>query len=433
MKRIALAVAGLVLASSAWAVDTTGEWGVCISGGGGPFGCPNPAGFSAPLVSATGQFSLDLSFQAGTPCILSGTVDSGTGVMTLDDVTPGCAPFILGFTGTATDTTITGTLTLFGCFAYTIGGAKACGTCDDGNVCTIDGCGTTPCSAPSSSCTIAFPDGRACDPTNGCLLNGTCYQGECTGSQMVCNDHNPCTNDSCDPGTGDCVFTPNSAPCSDGSACTVGDTCSGGTCVSGPEQECGPCENCSTAGCVVAPATGCRLSTSPERSKLIVKDGADDTKDKLSWTWAAGEATAAADFGDPVGTDDYTLCIYDGVSAPTPRLFVEAAAPAGGACTGGTSCWKPKGTPPGSKGFLYKDSAILLPDGLKNVKLQPGASGRAKVKVKGQGPNLALPSPMNVTLPVVVQLRAQNGRCFESTFTAAQVDQEDLFRAKASQ
>jgi hypothetical protein len=188
------------------------------------------------------------------------------------------------------------------------------------------------------------------------------------------------------------------------------------------------------AGCVTRPKTGCRHSISPTKSKLALKDSSDDARDKVSWTWAAGEATTSADFGDPVASDDYTLCIYDDTNTTgTPRLFLESAAPAGGSCASGGSCWTGKGNPPGTKGFLYKDSAILLPDGLKSVKLTPGVAGRAKVKAKGQGPNLELPSPMNVTLPVVVQLRAENGQCFESTFTAAQTSTEDVFKAKASE
>ena len=46
-----------------------------------------------------------------------------------------------------------------------------------------------------------------------------------------CNDNNDCTDDTCNVGTGDCVFTPNSEPCNDGLFCTLTDQCSGGACV----------------------------------------------------------------------------------------------------------------------------------------------------------------------------------------------------------
>ena len=79
-----------------------------------------------------------------------------------------------------------------------------------------------------------------------------------------------------------------------------------------------------------------------------------------------------------------------------------------------------------------KDSKILLPDGLKRVKVQPGAAGKAKASVAGLGTNLELPSPMNVTLPVLAQLQVEHGACFESTFTTAKLSVEDTFKATSS-
>jgi len=55
-----------------------------------------------------------------------------------------------------------------------------------------------------------------------------------------CNDNNECTDDTCNVGTGDCVFTPNdSNACNDGLFCTETDQCSGGTCV-GTGNPCTP-------------------------------------------------------------------------------------------------------------------------------------------------------------------------------------------------
>jgi len=72
----------------------------------------------------------------------------------------------------------------------------------------------------------------------------------------------------------------------------------------------------------------------------------------------------------------------------------------------------------------------LLPDGLARVMLTPGAAGKAKTVVKGRGANLDMPSPLDVTVPVRVQLQAENGQCWEATYTSAQQDREDVFRAK---
>jgi hypothetical protein len=437
VSRVAALVAALVLAAApVRAVDITGTWSMCLSGGGAF--CP--ATLTGVLTSSGGQFTFDLRGEGtAIACVVSGTVDSGTGVLTVTDSTQ-CQVYA-GLTATATDTSITGSFSFLLCSPYVLTGVKACAGCDDGNDCSVDGCGATACSEPASSCTEAYlPFGSACNDGQLCTVNDQCGLGGpgiCGGEPKPCVDFNICTDSTCDPSDGHCIFIPNTKPCSDGDVCTANDTCSGGSCVPGPPLACNPCETCVSAGgagCVVGPKPGCRHSIAPAKSKLALKDSSDDARDKVTWTWAAGEATSANAFLDPVADDDYTLCVYDDTSNPgMPRLFLQSTAPAGGSCANGGSCWIGKGNPPGSKGFLYKDSAILLPDGLKNVKLQPGASGRAKVKAKGQGPNLALPSPMNVTLPVVVQLRVENGQCFESTFTAAQVDQEDLFRAKASQ
>ncbi len=88
-----------------------------------------------------------------------------------------------------------------------------------------------------------------CNPQGACVLvtadNGTpCDTGawnECVGFQCqgglcqelavkTCNDDNPCTDDTCVPGTG-CVFSANAASCDDLNPCTGGDTCAEGVCV----------------------------------------------------------------------------------------------------------------------------------------------------------------------------------------------------------
>src|SRR5262245_57734918 len=63
------------------------------------------------------------------------------------------------------------------------------------------------------------PSGLACKPDGRCLA--TCGDG------TDCDDHNPCTDDSCDLMTG-CAYTNNTWPCDDGNACTDGDQCSSG-------------------------------------------------------------------------------------------------------------------------------------------------------------------------------------------------------------
>jgi hypothetical protein len=418
---------GLAFATTAHAVDVSGEWAVCLSLDAG-FGCP--ATLTATLVgTAPDQFTMTFGYPAS--CSLGGTVDGGTGAMTASGSCLAAGGY---FSGTATDTTMSGTIGLSGALcAYDFQGVRSCGACDDGVECTTDGCGTTACSAPASSCTHAeATPGATCTDGSTCTNGDHCEGTTCSGYAVNCGDNNPCTTEYCVPDVG-CVFDFNSNPCNDGDACTTGDTCSEGQCVGGPATVCGRCERCSPVlGCLVGPKSGCRTPVDPKRSSLVLKNNPSDTRDKLTWKWTNGQATTAADFGDPVASDDYTLCVFDQVTT-TPRIVLASSAPAASTCPFGASgapCWKGSGTPPGASGFTYRNAGLFSPDGLARVKLVPGAAGRAKVYVKGQGTNLEMPATLDVTPPVRVQLQAENGQCWETTYPTALQDREDVFRAK---
>jgi hypothetical protein len=125
----------------------------------------------------------------------------------------------------------------------------------------------------------------------------------------------------------------------------------------------------------------------------------------LVWDWARGTATAKTDFGDPVTSDGYALCVYDG-----GELAMRVTAPAGSACPGRTG-WR--STP---SGFRYRSKA-RTPDGLRSIALKQGADGRARVVVKGKGALLPLPDLASLTSPVTVQLRRSgNGPCWGAQY-----------------
>ncbi len=106
--------------------------------------------------------------------------------------------------------------------------------CDDGNSCTID-----PCNPAKGCVAVALPEGTACKPSDGCQQAGTCIEGACKGhSAVVCDDGNPCTDDSCDAGVGDCAHVANTAQCNDGNPCTKDDSCLGKLCVGVPLPSC---------------------------------------------------------------------------------------------------------------------------------------------------------------------------------------------------
>jgi hypothetical protein len=78
-----------------------------------------------------------------------------------------------------------------------------------------------------------------CEDGNQCTVDDHYLNGVCTaGPQMVCDDGNPETVDTCDPRTG-CVYTPirkpaaNGTPCNDGNACTVNEYFQNGACTGG--------------------------------------------------------------------------------------------------------------------------------------------------------------------------------------------------------
>ncbi len=121
-------------------------------------------------------------------------------------------------------------------------------TCDDNNACTRDGCN------PSTGC-YHDPVAGACNDGDPCTQDDRCVAGECTGDPLPCDDLDPCTDDACDPAAGECVHTPNMAPCDDGDLCTLGDACQTGVCVPGIAPDCSDGNVCTSDAC--EPAVGC--------------------------------------------------------------------------------------------------------------------------------------------------------------------------------
>jgi hypothetical protein len=82
---------------------------------------------------------------------------------------------------------------------------------------------------PAGSCD-GIADGTACDDGNPCSAGDTCANGACVGGPPPsCDDHEPCTDDSCNSAIG-CVHSNNVASCDDQDACTVNDQCASGRC-----------------------------------------------------------------------------------------------------------------------------------------------------------------------------------------------------------
>jgi hypothetical protein len=151
-----------------------------------------------------------------------------------------------------------------GCAAGVCVGQQTCcdsaADCDDANPCTLDACNA------SKSCAHApKPDGAACSDGSACTDGDACADGMCASTpQTPCSDDNPCTDDACDPVTGDCVFSNNTAACDDGNDCTT-DTCDIGACVGVPVAGAVACDDgnactafdaCAAGGCAGDPVDG---------------------------------------------------------------------------------------------------------------------------------------------------------------------------------
>ncbi|MEM6469671.1 MAG: SdrD B-like domain-containing protein [Planctomycetota bacterium] len=131
--------------------------------------------------------------------------------------------------------------------------------CDDFNRCTHNHCDlhTNTCvTEPVENC--CFSD-RDCRDDNKCTLNERCDldTNTCVIEQKTCCDHNACTEDRCEPATGQCLHRSNATACDDGNPCT-NDFCDRFNGCYYEDVQChlqaGPCETatCSTVqGCVI--------------------------------------------------------------------------------------------------------------------------------------------------------------------------------------
>jgi cysteine-rich repeat protein len=249
----------------------------------------------------------------------------------------------------------------------------------------------------------------------------------------LCGDSIVAPNEQCDDGNtnnGDCCsstcqFESSGSACSDGNACTTGDTCNGtGTCNPGAPTVCDdgdPCtqDSCNTnSGCAFtsAPRLGCRTAG---KALLLLKSNVTTSKDKLVWKWLKGQATTFSDFGNlgtPTGTTAYTLCVYSGTSEALAVTIPDSS-----------TKWHILGA---NKGYKYKDPSGAA-DGIQKALLKAGAAGKAKAQLKGKGTNLpgvTLP----FTAPVTAQLvNSENSICYTTGFATFKKNTSSQFKAKS--
>jgi hypothetical protein len=234
---------------------------------GSPKECPVPADECTPLVCqpATGTCAPapkpdDTPCDAGDKCNLGAACKAGAckGVPRCDDhdacTKDTCDPedggcLFEGITGTPCDD------------ADACTGPDACDagvcqgpavSCDDHNACTADACDH------GSGCLHTVLSGETCVHPDPCTVDSTCdADGKCAGTPRDCGDGNPCTDDSCDAGTGECLHVANAAACDDGDVCTTGDACVATVCTGlhaagccNLDAECSDGDACTEEACV---------------------------------------------------------------------------------------------------------------------------------------------------------------------------------------
>jgi hypothetical protein len=168
-----------------------------------------------------------------------------------------------------------------------------------------------------------------------------------------------------------------------------------------------------TLSCPPAPVDSC---LSAAKGVLRVHDHGDDLHRKLLWRWLGGTTELLqSDFGDPVGTTTYAVCVYD-YSAGTARLALEARVNPAATC-GEVPCWRAAS----DKGWIYRDPAVVT-DGFKTLVLQGGAAGKPRILLMAKGPELPTPDKFGAGRffaqdpEVVVQMHASGiARCWTNS------------------
>jgi hypothetical protein len=180
--------------------------------------------------------------------------------------------------------------------------------------------------------------------------------------------------------------------------------------------------------CGSTPRGDCTAPSVAGKAKLQLRDLMPDGRDGLTWRWSKGNASLSQ-FGTPLSTTDYALCIYDR-SGGVPSLAQVASVRAGGMC-GNAPCWKPL-----ARGFRYKN-LDGSDNGVQSILLKEGQENRAKFLVKGKGDKLVMAAPIGTDVlaqdpAVTVQLVNSVGVCWDATYSApAHRNQNGRFVDKA--
>ncbi len=197
-------------------------------------------------------------------------------------------------------------------------------------------CAQQKCDTTTGQCALGpISEGNPCDADGTvCTAGDKCVAGTCgAGSQVMCDDNNPCTTDTCDPIAG-CKNVANNAPCdADGNACTAGDGCADKVCNSGKLKICDDNNPCTADSCDKS-SGACVFDGSAKEGDPCDADGSNCTP---------GDACklGACQKGAALNCDDSSVCTIDSCNPNSGCLHLAATAACdadGDACTVGDVC-----------------------------------------------------------------------------------------------
>jgi hypothetical protein len=148
---------------------------------------------------------------------------------------------------------------------------------------------------------------------------------------VMCNDNNPCTNDTCNMATSSCVFTNvgNGTSCSDGNGCTQADSCQAGVCVGANPVVCAASDQCHVAGT-------CNSATGACSNPIIANGTACNDGSACTQTDVCSAGTCVGTTSVICTASDQ--CHYAGTCNPATGLCDNPNKANGSACTDGNSC-----------------------------------------------------------------------------------------------
>ncbi len=194
--------------------------------------------------------------------------------------------------------------------------------CDDGELCTTEGCDASHAGANSNGCWYEF-NTVPCDDDNPCTENDTCRDGSCfAGDPCNCDDGNVCTTDLCasvsvlpdDTPAEQCIKAcaagrvNNNESCSDGNPCTVNDYCSGGSCHNGETCNCNDGNSCTDEEC--NPDSGIETSNQQQdcENSCVVTNNTEFCDDGQFCNGSPDQCSGGSCVAHPNQEPDDTLC-----------------------------------------------------------------------------------------------------------------------------